>query len=190
MINSNAQTIVQNLMDLMQKKGGDEYAGEKVTQLQHMYQAAELARENGYSDKLVLAAFLHDVGHIMEELTEENGMDGWGMIDHEKAGGQFLRNLGFSNEVAELVESHVMVKRYLTWKDKAYYDNLSEASKKTLEYQGGVMSNEEALEFEKDPLLEDKIKLRQLDDQAKLEEWKVGSLDFYKDLMLGHLESQ
>jgi len=44
---------------------------------------------------------------------------------------------GFSSKVAELVEAHVMVKRYLVFKYPAYHDALSSASKITLKYQVG-----------------------------------------------------
>ena len=89
--------------------------------------------------------------------------------------------------MTSLVASHVSVKRYLTWKNPSYYHSLSEASKKTLEFQGGKMSDEEAREFELDPQLMDKINLRLLDDEAKNEAWQTGSLDYYKGLMLLHL---
>ncbi len=36
-----------------------------------------------------------------------------------------------------LIENHVNAKRYLTWKNPAYFAALSEASLQTLTYQGG-----------------------------------------------------
>ena len=64
-------------------------------------------------------------------------MDGFGIKDHEELGAEFLRGKGFSKKIARLVESHVEAKRYLTFKDPAYYAmNLSEASKKTLRIPG------------------------------------------------------
>lgn len=58
-----------------------------------------------------------------------------GVTGHERIGGQYLRRLGFSDKVAQLVEAHVAVKRYLTGKDATYYDGLSAASKMSLKYQ-------------------------------------------------------
>jgi predicted HD phosphohydrolase len=49
----------------------------------------------------------------------------------------------------------------------ALYERLSEASRRTLEYQGGVMSAEEAEAFEQDPLCEVSLRMRQWDEQAK-----------------------
>jgi predicted HD phosphohydrolase len=44
---------------------------------------------------------------------------------------------------------------------------LSEASKKTLEFQGGVMKANEAEAFEKDALFETSIRMRKWDELAK-----------------------
>ena len=182
----NAEKIIQLLL----MRGGEEYAGEKVTQLQHMYQAGELARKKGYSDVMILAAFLHDIGHIIETESDENGMHGWGIKNHETKGGDFLLSLGCSSELAELVASHVEAKRYLTSKDRFYYESLSEASKKTLEYQGGLMDYHELIAFETDPLFNKKVQLRLLDDEAKDTDWLTGSLHFYKNLLIRHLSTE
>lgn len=90
-------------------------------------------------------------------------MDGFGMMDHEKVGAAYLLKLGFSDRLCKLIASHVNAKRYLTWKDSGYYDQLSTASKKTLEYQGGRMQKTEAMQFESDPLFDLYIKMRRWD---------------------------
>jgi len=69
--------------------------------------------------------------------------------------------------MARLVEYHVQAKRYLTLKEPGYYARLSEASRRTLEYQGGVMSAAEAEAFERDPLCAVSLRMRQWDEQAK-----------------------
>jgi 2-amino-1-hydroxyethylphosphonate dioxygenase (glycine-forming) len=94
-------------------------------------------------------------------------MGGIGTKSHEKIGADFLRQKGFSERIAKLVENHVQAKRYLTYKQPDYLNHLSEASKKTLELQGGVMSESEAFAFEKDPLFDISIKMRNWDEQAK-----------------------
>lgn len=58
-----------------------------------------------------------------------------GVTGHERIGAEYLRNLGFSEKVCQLVESHVPVKRYLIGKYPEYYDGLSAASKLSLKYQ-------------------------------------------------------
>ena len=55
----------------------------------------------------------------------------------------------------------------MTYRYPHYYDELSEASKQTLEYQGGKMRPQEAEEFECDPLFNSYILLRRWDELAK-----------------------
>lgn len=189
-----AGEIVDEIMGLYETYGGEEYSGEKVSQLEHMVQAAQLAEEEGYDEEVVLAAFLHDIGHISEAATGENEtvsdsrrMEGFGIKDHEAIGADFLRGKGFSKKIARLVESHVEAKRYLTVRDPAYYARLSEASKKTLEYQGGPMTEEEAKAFEQYPLFETIVKMRKWDEQAKIEGKPLPDLEHYRQMMFRHL---
>lgn len=190
MNNIQATNIANEIILLYEQYGGSEYAGEKVTQLEHMVQAARLAEQEGYDEEVILAAFLHDVGHICVSAQEENAMDGWGIKDHEEVGADYLSEKGFSKRLARLVASHVEAKRYLTWKDPLYYEQLSEASKKTLEYQGGPMLTDEAEAFEAHPLFSLIIKMRHWDDVAKIEHLEVGDLDKYRNMIVRHLEQQ
>jgi 2-amino-1-hydroxyethylphosphonate dioxygenase (glycine-forming) len=187
MTEEKASRIADKIMDLYEQHGGSEYAGEKVTQLEHMVQAAQLAEAKGFDEEVILAAFLHDVGHIAEEATPENEMDEFGLKDHEAIGAIFLIEKGFSPKIARLVASHVNAKRYLTRKEVGYYEQLSEASKKTLEFQGGMMSVEEAEVFEKDPLFSEIIMMRKWDEQAKIEFKPLPDLNRYRTLMINHL---
>jgi phosphonate degradation associated HDIG domain protein len=188
MTTKQAREITDEIMSLYEEYGGAEYAGEKVSQLEHMAQAAQLAEAQGFDEEVVLAAFLHDIGHISEAAKGDNEMDGYGIKDHEELGAEFLREKGFSKKVTRLVESHVEAKRYLTFKDPAYYANLSEASKRTLEYQGGPMTSEEAGAFEQYPLFNLIIRMRNWDEQAKIEQQPLPDLKHYREMMLHHLE--
>lgn len=183
-----ATNIANDIILLYEQYGGSEYAGEKVTQLEHMVQAARLAEQEGYDEEVILAAFLHDVGHICVSAQEGNAMGGWGVKDHEEVGADYLREKGFSKRLARLVASHVEAKRYLTWKDPLYYEQLSEASKITLEYQGGPMLTDEAGAFEAHPLFSLIIKMRHWDDVAKIEHLEVGDLEKYRAMIVRHLE--
>lgn len=162
------QAVIDEIFDLYERFGGADYIGEPVSQLEHMSQSAQLAMQEGYDDEVVLAAFFHDIGHICVQATAEQSMAGYGVKSHEKIGADFLRAKGFPDRIAKLVENHVQAKRYLTYKYPPYYENLSEASKKTLEFQGGVMSKAEAEVFELDPLFELSILLRKWDEEAKI----------------------
>jgi predicted HD phosphohydrolase len=61
----------------------------------------------------------------------------------------------------------VQAKRYLTLREPGYFERLSEASRRTLEYQGGVMTAAEADAFERDPLCAVSLRMRQWDELAK-----------------------
>jgi len=159
--------ITDEIFELYEKYGQADYIGEPVSQLEHMSQTAQLAIQEGYDDEVVLAAFFHDIGHICVQSRAENSMDGYGTRRHEQIGADFLRNKEFPDKMAKLVEYHVQAKRYLTFKFPHYYDSLSEASKHTLEFQGGKMSPPEALTFEQDPLFETSIAMRKWDELAK-----------------------
>src|SRR5579862_1834147 len=182
--------ITDEIMGFYRLHGGEEYAGEKVTQLEHMVQAAQLAGEQGYDEEVVLAAFLHDIGHICETGHGDNEMNGLGIKDHEEIGAEYLKERGFSKKIVRLVQSHVEAKRYLTFKYPEYYDRLSDASKKTLEYQGGKMYEEEAAAFEQYPLFDLIIKMRRWDEEAKIEHKPLPDLSRYRNMILHHLESQ
>ncbi|HTL08245.1 MAG TPA: HD domain-containing protein [Chitinophagaceae bacterium] len=183
------QTTVSTVFELYDKHGAEEYAGEKVSQLEHMVQAAQLALQGGFDDEVVLAAFLHDVGHLLPIDEAHHSMDGFGMMDHEKVGADYLRTLGFSDRVCRLIASHVNAKRYLTWKYPAYYDQLSAASKKTLEFQGGRMEDAEAKAFEADPLFEFYIQMRRWDEAAKIENQPLPDISVFKEKAIRHLRS-
>jgi phosphonate degradation associated HDIG domain protein len=184
-----AQRITDEIMKLYEGYGGAEYAGEKVSQLEHMAQAAQMAEEGGFEEEVILAAFLHDIGHISEAAKGENEMDGFGIKDHEELGAEFLRGKGFSKKVVRLVESHVEAKRYLTIKDPSYYAQLSEASKRTLEFQGGPMTEEEAAAFEQYPLFPLIIQMRKWDELAKIENKPLPDLQHYRTMILHHLSN-
>jgi putative nucleotidyltransferase with HDIG domain len=149
----NTQVVIDEIFNLYEQYGQADYIGEPVSQIEHMSQSAQLAIEGGHDDEVVLAAFFHDIGHICVQASDEQTMAGYGIKSHEKIGADFLRSKGFPERLTRLVENHVQAKRYLTFKFPPYYENLSVASKKTLEFQGGIMNKQEADAFEADTLI-------------------------------------
>lgn len=176
-----ATQMVEEVFNLYKQYGAAEYIGEPVTQLEHMSQAAQLAMDDGNDDEVILAAFFHDIGHICVMNDGTNSMDGFGIKSHEKIGADYLRSIGFPEKVAQLVENHVQAKRYLTAVDSDYYAKLSDASRKTLEFQGGIMTLDEADRFRKDPLFSLSIKMRQWDEEAKETGVSIIDLDLIKE---------
>ncbi|WP_323113302.1 phosphonate degradation HD-domain oxygenase [Pseudomonas guariconensis] len=161
----NPQQIIHTTFALYERHGADDYIGEAITQIEHMSQAAQLAMAEGFDDEVVLAAFFHDIGHLCGE--GEGDMGGYGVVSHERIGAEYLRRCGFGERMARLVQYHVEAKRYLTLRQPGYYERLSEASRRTLEYQGGVMNDAEADAFERDPLFKVSLRMREWDEMAK-----------------------
>jgi 2-amino-1-hydroxyethylphosphonate dioxygenase (glycine-forming) len=135
-----ARKSVKEVFDYVVAQGDSDYLGERVSQLQHSLQAATLAQKAGADEDTVLGALLHDVGRFIpaaDKMSSMTGPDGTyiGKASHEVVGERYLRQLGFSEKICQLVGAHVMAKRYLTAVDRGYYDGLSKSSKMTLKYQ-------------------------------------------------------
>jgi len=157
--------IVAFLEDIFQRRGSEEYLGEPVTMAEHMLQGATLAMQQNEEEIIIVATLLHDIGHF----TSEFGM--FTMSDqtdryHEQAGAEILGAF-FPDTVVSCVRLHVAAKRYLCATNTAYFDQLSSASVHSLHLQGGPMSGSEVAEFEKNPELDNIIKVRYFDDAAK-----------------------
>lgn len=187
MENLQAEKTADEIIAVFEKKGGENYSGEEITQLEHACQAGQLAEKDGNDDEVILAAFLHDLGHLLDEEEGIEHMDSYGVKDHEGVGAAYLTKRGFSEKIATLVKSHVAAKRYLCYANKRYFDNLSHASKMTLEFQGGPMIETEAKAFESNPLKNLIIKMRTWDEEAKEKNVPLPSLQVYKEKMIKHL---
>lgn len=173
----------RRIVDLFVERGDEEYHGESVSQSAHALQAAHLAESEGADDALVVAALLHDIGHLLHDLGEdaaERGIDDY----HENSGAHWLAR-HFGPEVSEPVRLHVAAKRYLCAVDPSYHDGLSPASRLSLELQGGPMSAEEVATFEAHPSCSRAVRLRRWDDAAKVVDRVVPGLEHY----LGRIES-
>jgi phosphonate degradation associated HDIG domain protein len=175
---------------LFDKYGRADYIGEKISQIEHAYQAAQAAEKDGWDDEVVLAALFHDIGHICINEEQYHDMGVFGNQEHEKVGKEYLLRHGFSQKIADLAGNHVTAKRYLTYKYPEYLAKLSEASIKTLAYQGGPMNAQEAEAFEKDPLFKASLKLREYDEMAKEENVPLPDAEYYKHMAKRHLLGQ
>jgi phosphonoacetate hydrolase len=103
-----------------------------------------------------------------------------GRGSHDVFGEKYLRQLGFSDKICQLVGSHVLAKKFLTATEEGYYESLSERSKQTLKIQGGPFSEEEVKEEMKDTLLQEKLNVRRWDDLAKMPGMVVEPLEDYE----------
>lgn len=154
---------IEDPLEPLRRRGGEAY-GERIDQLAHALQAAALAEAEGASDALVVAALVHDVGHLVAEDDPERRASE--DLRHEEIGAKLLSRW-FGPEVTEPVRLHVAAKRVLA-KDAAYRAQLSPASVDSLRLQGGPMGDSEAAEFMAGPYAEAALTLRRWDDAAKV----------------------
>jgi phosphonate degradation associated HDIG domain protein len=157
--------VTQQIIQLFETKGGSMYGGEAVTQLEHALQAAYLAKLGNAKHSLVVASLLHDVGHLLHDLPEMASDEGIDDV-HEELAGNFLTK-HFTDDVVEPVKLHVQAKRFLCATEPSYYESLSQPSKTSLEFQGGIMNDLEVENFKTNPFYLDAISLRKWDDLAK-----------------------
>jgi phosphonate degradation associated HDIG domain protein len=167
------------LTELFDAEGGREYLGEDVSMAQHMLQTAQRAREARASRALVVAALVHDVGHFTGAVSGQALMAGTDN-HHDEVAASWL-GAWFGHEVTEPVRLHVLAKRYLCAVDPAYFEQLSDASKRTMEVQGGPMSTQEADQFSHQTYAGEAVELRRWDDQAKNPAVGPLSLEEFRD---------
>ncbi len=104
-------SIVDEISELFARRGGEAYFGEPVSQLEHALQTASQAEQEGTPDTQIVAALLHDIGHLLHQLPEDiadRGVDGC----HEQVGAMWLARY-FPEAVTEPIRLHVAAKRYL-----------------------------------------------------------------------------
>ena len=181
MRNATSEQKVDALFNYMEKRGQSFY-DEVVTQLEHALQCAALAQQNDASSTLITGALLHDLGHII--LDEHNADKAFLDIDlnHEEIGAKYLAPF-FPEPVTTPIRLHVPAKRYLCATDASYHDGLSDASKKSLIVQGGVMSDAEREAFEQIPHFQDALALRRWDDLAKVSGLETAKLETYRGVV-------
>jgi phosphonate degradation associated HDIG domain protein len=176
-------TSVDEVIALYVQWGPDHY-DEELSQLDHALQTAALAVADGAADTLVVAALLHDVGHLLElrapasESTTGPAPD----LHHEARGARFLSEL-FPPAVTAPIALHVRAKRYLGAVEPGYLDSLSGGSTRSLVRQGGPMHPGDVAAFEANPGFADALRLRRWDDHGKIDGLVVPELDDYRPLL-------
>ncbi|MEA9599642.1 phosphohydrolase [Polynucleobacter sp. AP-Sanab-80-C2] len=165
------ESSILAVAELYQIKGDLHYDGEGVSQLAHAWQCGQLAKDEGAGPQLQLAAWLHDIGHLLSK--KEGTPTSYGFDDqHEQIGGNYLARL-FSEEVSRPVLMHVLAKRYLVTTYPEYRKSLSPDSVRSLVLQGGAMTQEECIEFMALPFSNNAISLRMWDESGKKSDMKM-----------------
>jgi phosphonate degradation associated HDIG domain protein len=174
---------LEDIERLYAARGGLTY-GEGVTQIEHALQCAALAEADGAAPSLVVAALLHDVGHLF--VREEDVVQFKYDDLHQVAGARALSGL-FGEAVCEPIALHVAAKRYLCFAEAGYVEALSKASQGSLRLQGGPFDAAEAAVFEQRPYWREAVALRRYDDTGKREEASGRAFADFAPMMRGLL---
>lgn len=176
---------IPDIVELLGSRATTWYGQEAVSQLDHALQCAHLAEHAQESPETVVAALLHDLGHM---LSPQQGLvpdhDAMPTKDdlHQFVALPFLRGL-FSDAVLEPIKLHVDAKRYLCAVDAGYWAELSPASKHSLELQGGRYDEAQVRAFENLTYYAEAVRLRRYDDLAKIPGQPTPPLAHYAALM-------
>ncbi|MCV6587418.1 MAG: HD domain-containing protein [Marinobacterium sp.] len=166
-------SVIEQIEQIYQTMGQQQY-GEAITQTEHAVQCAELARRAGADSELIVAALLHDIGHLVEQISVEHGN-----FKHDKVGADWLAQW-FRPQVTEPIRLHAQAKRYLCTVETGYEASLSEASRYSLGKQGGLMNTDECTDFEQQPTFLASLQLRRWDDEGKDPEMAAIAFDSFR----------
>ena len=162
---SDDSVTMKAIEQAFRRRGQDHY-GEGVSQEEQALQAARQAEREGAPAALIVAALLHDIGHLLHDLPEDiadQAVD----TQHESLGSAWLSQY-FGPEVSEPVRLHVAAKRYLCVVESGYRDRLSAASQQSLALQGGPLDPAAVSAFRAEPAADAAVALRRWDDEAKV----------------------
>ena len=174
------QSLTDYLLDRIREMEHHSY-GERVNMLEHSLQTAAAAEEAGADSAMIIAALLHDVGHLMGEAGQ------WGLPNHAEVAASALQQV-LPRSIIEPIRLHVDAKRYLVTTDPSYRDRLSPASIETLALQGGALSAEQTAAFEAEPFAEQAVLLRRFDDAGKTTGIPTPNVEDYRELLAEQLE--
>jgi predicted HD phosphohydrolase len=180
--------LTDRLLAAMATSAARRYGAERVSELAHALQCAELAREAGADEELTLACLLHDVGRFAVDQALI-----WDRVGGGRAGGRGHHEVGADliapyvpERVAWLVRMHADAKRYLCSTEPGYHATLSPASQHTMTLQGGFMSPEEVARHAAHPWFGDALRLRRWDDLAKVVGKATAPLAAWEPLLRSH----
>lgn len=143
---------------------------EALSELDHGLQcAALLAQRHPHDTPLHLAGLVHDLAHVWDEP---------GQSRHAALAAKAVRPL-LGDRVAGLVAGHVAAKRYLVTVEPDYRARLSPDSVRTLDAQGGALSDADTCAFRAHPQWRAMLALRRADDEAKVAGARVPGLDHW-----------
>ena len=159
-----ANQVIEEILGAYET-GGDLDYGENISMREHMLQTACLAAQGGKEERIIVAALLHDYGHLICDQPNNIFSEGSDNF-HEVVGARALENW-FDEEIVGAIRLHVDAKRYLCAATPKYMAKLSEASITTLAVQGGPMNSAEMAEFREQTGYKMALTVRVYDDLGK-----------------------
>lgn len=175
------RTAVDEIAAIFIERGSQAYLGERVSIAEHMLQTAHAAETDGAPSELVVAALLHDVGHLVHAMAADSADLGIDTV-HEEVGARWLSR-AFGPNVVEAVRLHVAAKRYLCATTPSYAKMLSPASVRSLMLQRGPFSTADAEAFAALPHAADAVRVRRWDDVGKVPDEVTPPFDHYRPLL-------
>jgi gamma-butyrobetaine dioxygenase len=178
-------TVIDDIAVLFAGRGTQSYLGEPVSLAEHMLQTAAAAEAGDASPPLIVAALLHDLGHLVHDLPEDAAEHDVDTV-HEVAGARWLAGW-FPADVTEPIRLHVDAKRYLCATEPAYLSQLSPASVHSLNLQGGPFSAADAAAFARLPFAADAVRVRRWDDVGKVAGRVTSTFEHFRSVLLSSL---
>ena len=151
------------------------HAAKRYRARQHAIQCALQGEKAGVEEPFLVAGLLHDIGHLFSPPSPAGVEDRYD-DKHEIYGALWLRDV-FVPEVSEPVLHHVPAKRWLVTTRSDYHDRLSSGSKRSLEQQGGRMSDPELAAFELQAFWREGVEVRIWDDNAKAKDFELPPME-------------
>jgi len=163
---TNATAVVDEIERLFKEKGNESYMiNEPITQWEHAWQAACIARAAGADEPSIVGALLHDIGNFVgPHVGDAVGVQ----TTHAQLGSKWLKKQGFPQKVVDCAYWHAFAKVYLCEVDSSYKSTLSRASQESYEAQKGQFSDEMRRQLIRLPYFGQLLAVRRCDDMAKL----------------------
>lgn len=157
--------VAASIIELFETLGRKTYLLEGVSQREHALQAAALAEAEGGTADLVVAALVHDIGHLLVQRCDQGEGAPQEALPHEEIGAAWLEAL-FGPSITEPIRLHVEAKRYLCAVEPDYARQLPQGSLQRLAMQGGALTRSEIRDFQEHPYHRAAVWVRRIDDRA------------------------
>lgn len=181
----NATTLTDCIFEILRSADTEPAGPDSVTFLEHSLQAAALAERCGAPDAMVVAALLHDLGHLINATSGDTARGD--NPEHQELAAMWL-SIGFSRAVTQPIRLHVAAKRYFSAVEPNYARRLSPSAKEHLPLPGGPMRPEEIETFKRTLWARDALALRRWDDAARVPGRSAPTLSHYRPHIVRQME--